>query len=109
MIGQYLSNNNEKRYSAILPKISDLNQPLAKETFPKELKTPILQSKQHMTSAKHRFANPLKFLWKYFIPNRDIHQPFLLVTLVALDYCLLLFHYIGSVPVRCYGIANILY
>jgi hypothetical protein len=28
MIGQYLSNNNEKRYSAILPKISDLNWPL---------------------------------------------------------------------------------
>jgi hypothetical protein len=28
MIGQYLSNNNEKRYSAILPKILDLNQPM---------------------------------------------------------------------------------
>jgi hypothetical protein len=27
MIGQYLPNNNEKRYSAILPKISDLNRP----------------------------------------------------------------------------------
>jgi hypothetical protein len=28
MIGQYLSNNNEKRYSVILPKILDLNRPL---------------------------------------------------------------------------------
>jgi hypothetical protein len=28
MIEQYLPNNNEKRYSAILPKISDLNRPL---------------------------------------------------------------------------------
>jgi hypothetical protein len=27
MIGQYLPNNNEKRYSAILPKILDLNRP----------------------------------------------------------------------------------
>jgi hypothetical protein len=27
MIGQYLSNNNEKRYNVILPKILDLNQP----------------------------------------------------------------------------------
>jgi hypothetical protein len=27
MIGQYLPNNNEKRYSAILPKISNLNRP----------------------------------------------------------------------------------
>jgi hypothetical protein len=28
MIGQYLPNNNEKRYSAILPKNLDLNQPI---------------------------------------------------------------------------------
>jgi hypothetical protein len=28
MIGQYLPNNNEKRYSVILPKISHPNQPL---------------------------------------------------------------------------------
>jgi hypothetical protein len=28
MIGQYLSNNNEKRYSAILPKNLDLNRPI---------------------------------------------------------------------------------
>jgi hypothetical protein len=28
MIGQYLPNNYEKRYSVILPKISDLNRPL---------------------------------------------------------------------------------
>jgi hypothetical protein len=27
MIGQYFLNNNEKRYSAILPKISDVNRP----------------------------------------------------------------------------------
>jgi hypothetical protein len=27
MIGQYLPNNNEKCYSVILPKISDLNRP----------------------------------------------------------------------------------
>jgi hypothetical protein len=26
MIGQYLPNNNEERYSAILPKILDLNR-----------------------------------------------------------------------------------
>jgi hypothetical protein len=28
MIGQYLPNNNEKRYSVILPIFSDLNRPL---------------------------------------------------------------------------------
>jgi hypothetical protein len=28
MIGQYLLNNNEKRYSVILPNFSDLNRPL---------------------------------------------------------------------------------
>jgi type IV secretory pathway TrbF-like protein len=30
MIGQYLPNNNEKSYSAVLQKILDLNRPFAK-------------------------------------------------------------------------------
>jgi hypothetical protein len=37
MIEQYLPNNNEKSYSAVLQKILDLNRPLVlrqQETFP---------------------------------------------------------------------------
>jgi hypothetical protein len=33
MIKQYLPNNNEKRYSAILPNFSELNRPLYKVMF----------------------------------------------------------------------------
>jgi hypothetical protein len=33
MIGQYLLNNNEKRYNTILPNFSDLNRPLVRATL----------------------------------------------------------------------------
>jgi hypothetical protein len=32
MIGQYLSNNNEKSYSVVLQKFLELNQPLGEPT-----------------------------------------------------------------------------
>jgi hypothetical protein len=43
--------------------------------IPAFCEAPFLHSKQYMTSPKHRFSNPLKFLRKYFIPNRplDVH------------------------------------
>jgi hypothetical protein len=41
MIGQYLLNNNEKRYSTILLKILHLNRPQMKVTLSNELTTPV--------------------------------------------------------------------